>query len=61
MNPQLDLLDPDDYLYLDTYNRIRKTFPSLTWDDVVRRGLEEWSNAALMMMQIEKEEKYESD
>lgn len=34
------MLDPDDYMYVDTVNRIRKTFPSLTWDDVIRKGLE---------------------
>lgn len=42
MTPMFDLLDPDDYLYIDAYDNIRKTFPSLTWDDVIRKGLEEW-------------------
>lgn len=53
MIPKFDMLDPDDYLYVDVYNDIRKIFPSLTWDDVVRRGLEEWGNAARMMEERE--------
>lgn len=49
MNPQFNLLDPDDYLYVHKYNHIRKTFPYLTWDDVIRRGLEEWGHAATQL------------
>ena len=55
MNPRFDMLDPDDYLYVDVYNRIRKTFPSLTWDDVVRRGLEEWGHAAAQLKEASDE------
>lgn len=55
MRPQFDLLDPDDYLYVDTYSRIRKIFPSLRWDDVIRKGLEEW------MLLAKKDEEAENE
>ena len=57
MNPRFDMLDPDDYLYVDVYNRIRKTFPSLTWDDVIRKGLEAWDVILMMDEEADRAEK----
>ena len=42
MRPQFDLLDPDDYAFIQYFFKIQKRFPSLRWDDVIRKGLEEW-------------------
>ena len=42
MKPQFNLLDPDDYAFTHYFIKIQKRFPSLTWDDVIRKGLEEW-------------------
>ena len=42
MRPQFDMLDPDDYAFTHYFAKIQKRFPSLRWDDVIRKGLEEW-------------------
>ena len=42
MRPQFNMLDPDDYALMHYFFKIQKRFPSLTWDDVIRKGLEEW-------------------
>ena len=42
MIPKFDILDPDDYAFMHYFAKIQKRFPSLRWDDVVRKGLEEW-------------------
>ena len=42
MIPKFDMLDPDDYAFTHYFTKIQKRFPSLRWDDVVRKGLEEW-------------------
>lgn len=42
MRPQFNMLDPDDYAFAHYFTKIQKRFPSLTWDDVIRKGLEEW-------------------
>ena len=42
MRPQFDMLDPDDYAFTHYFVKIQKRFPSLRWDDVIRKGLEEW-------------------
>lgn len=42
MRPKFNMLDPDDYALAYYFTKIQKRFPSLTWDDVIRKGLEEW-------------------
>ena len=42
MRPQFDMLDPDDNAFKYYFDKIQKRFPSLRWDDVIRKGLEEW-------------------
>ena len=42
MLPKFDMLDPDDYAFTHYFAKIQKRFPSLSWDDVIRKGLEEW-------------------
>ena len=42
MRPQFNMFDPDDYAFAYHFAKIQKRFPSLTWDDVIRKGLEEW-------------------
>ena len=36
------MLDPDDYAFTHYFAKIQKRFPSLRWDDVIKKGLEEW-------------------
>ena len=42
LQPKFDMLDPDDYAFTHYFAKIQKRFPSLRWDDVIRKGLEEW-------------------
>ena len=42
MLPKFDMFDPDDYAFTHYFAKIQKRFPSLSWDDVIRKGLEEW-------------------
>ena len=42
MRLQFDMLDPDDNTFKYYFDKIQKRFPSLRWDDVIRKGLEEW-------------------
>ena len=42
MKPQFNMLDPDDYAFTHYFAKIQKRFPTLSWDDVIRKGLEEW-------------------
>lgn len=42
MIPKFDMLDPDDYAFTHYFAKIQKRFPSLRWDDIIRKGLEEW-------------------
>ena len=42
MRAKFDMFDPDDYAFAHYFTKIQKRFPSLTWDDVIRKGLEEW-------------------
>ena len=51
MIPKFDMLDPDDYAFTHYFAKIQKRFPSLRWDDVIRKGLEEW------MLLAERDEK----
>lgn len=51
MIPKFDMLDPDDYAFTHYFAKIQKRFPSLRWDDIIRKGLEEW------MLLAERDEK----
>ena len=42
MRIQFDMLDSDDNAFKYYFDKIQKRFPSLRWDDVIRKGLEEW-------------------
>ena len=42
MRPKFNMLDPDDYALAYYFVEIQKRFPSLSWDDVIKKGLEEW-------------------
>ena len=42
MRPKFDMFDPDDNTFKYYFDKIQKRFPSLRWDDVIRKGLEEW-------------------
>ena len=50
MRIQFDMLDSDDNAFKYYFAEIQKRFPSLRWDDVIRKGLEEW------MLLVEKDE-----
>ena len=41
MNVSADIIDPDDVMYLENFVALNKRF-TLTWDDIIRKGLEEW-------------------
>ena len=55
LQPKFDMLDPDDYAFTHYFAKIQKRFPSLRWDDVIRKGLEEW------MMLAKKDEEAENE
>ena len=55
MRPQFDLFDPDDNAFKYYFDKIQKRFPSLRWDDVIRKGLEEW------MLLAKKDEEAENE
>lgn len=57
MRPQFDLFDPDDYDFIQYFFKIQKRFPSLRWDDVIRKGLEEWDKLVQMDEEADREEK----
>ena len=55
LQPKFDMLDPDDYAFTHYFAEIQKRFPSLRWDDVIRKGLEEW------MLLAKKDEEAENE
>ena len=57
MIPKFDMLDPDDYAFTHYFAKIQKRFPSLRWDDVVRKGLEAWDKLVQMDEEADREEK----
>ena len=60
MRPQFDLFDlfePNDYVFIQYFFKIQKRFPSLSWDDVIRKGLEEWDKIVQMDEEADREEK----
>ena len=57
MRPQFNLLDPDDYAFTYYFAKIQKRFPSLRWDDVIKKGLEEWDKLVQMDEGADRKEK----
>ena len=56
MNVSADLIDPDDMMYLEKFFSLNKRF-TLTWDDIIRKGLEEWDKLVQMDEEADREEK----
>ena len=57
MRPKFDMFDPDDYAFACYFAKIQKRFPSLRWDDVIRKGLEEWDKLVQMDEEADRAEK----
>ena len=55
MNVSADLIDPDDLMYLEKSfspnNRL-----TLSWDDIIRHGLEEWDKLVQMDEEADRKE-----
>ena len=60
MNVSADIIDPDDVMYLEKLVALNKRF-TLTWDDIIRKGLEEWDKLVQMDEEIEEMFKDEDD
>ena len=56
MNVSADLIDPDDMMYLEKFFSLNKRF-TLSWDDISRKGLEEWDKLVQMDEEADREEK----
>ena len=56
MNVSADIIDPDDLMYLEKFVALNKRF-TLTWDDIIRKGLEEWDTLVQMDEEADREEK----
>ena len=54
MNVNADIIDPDDVMYLEKFVALNKRF-TLTWDDIIRKGLEEWDKLVQMDEEAENE------
>lgn len=57
MIPKFNMFDPDDYAFAQYFTKIQKRFPSLRWDDVIRKGLEEWDKLVQMDEEADRAEK----
>ena len=51
-----NILDPDDVMYVQKFTSLNKRF-TLTWDDIIRKGLEEWDKLVQMDEEADREEK----
>ena len=51
-----NILDPDDVMYVQEFTALNKRF-TLTWDDIIRKGLEEWDKLVQMDEEADREEK----
>lgn len=51
-----NILDPDDVMYVQKFTALNKRF-TLTWDDIIRKGLEEWDKLVQMDEEADREEK----
>ena len=56
MNVNADIIDPDDVMYLEKFVALNKRF-TLTWDDIIRKGLEEWDKLVQMDEEADRAEK----
>ena len=56
MNVNADIIDPDDVMYLEKFVALNKRF-TLTWDDIIRKGLEEWDKLVQMDEEADRQEK----
>lgn len=56
MNVSADIIDPDDVMYLEKFVALNKRF-TLTWDDIIRKGLEEWGKLVQMDEEADRKEK----
>ena len=56
MNVSADIIDPDDLMYLEKFVALNKRF-CLTWDDIIRKGLEEWDKLVQMDEEVDRKEK----
>ena len=54
MNVSADIIDPDDLMYLEKFVSLNKRF-TLTWDDIIRKGLEAWDVIISMDEEAENE------
>ena len=60
MNVSADLIDPDDMMYLEKFFSLNKRF-TLTWDDIIRKGLEAWDVIISMDEEADRQEKMKYD
>ena len=51
-----NILDPDDVIYVQKFVALNKRF-TLSWDDIIRKGLEEWDKLVQMDEEADREEK----
>ena len=56
MNVSADLIDPDDVMYLEKFVSLNKRF-TLSWDDIIRKGLEEWDKLVQIYEEPDRAEK----
>ena len=56
MNVSADIIDPDDVMYFKKFLALNKRF-TLTWDDIIRKGLEEWDVIISMDEEADRQEK----
>ena len=56
MNVSADFIDPDDLMYLEKFFSLNKRF-TLSWDDIIRKGLEEWDKLVQMDEEADRVEK----
>ena len=56
MKVSVDIIDPDDVMYFVKFVTLNKRF-TLTWDDIIRKGLEEWDKLVQMDEEADREEK----
>ena len=56
MNVSADFIDPDALMYLEKFFSLNKRF-TLTWDDIIRKGLEEWDKLVQMDEEADRAEK----
>ena len=56
MNVSADIIDPDDVMYLEKFVALNQRF-TLTWNDIIRKGLEEWDKLVQMDEEADRAEK----